>query len=216
MHIALLGDSTLDNAPYTKGGPAVIDHLQDRLSEPDRATLLAVDGAITSMVDTQVDRLPSSTTHIMLSVGGNDVLRYISLLDTPASSVQDGLDTMAESVEQFDKAYRAALASVLNTGLPTTVCAIYTGDFGDPAMQRVINAALSMYNNVIMQAALDHMCPVIDLRRVCTEQTDFTQQIEPSERGGEKIAAAIYRAYTNRDRCTIPVGHADRFPLVSD
>jgi len=216
MHIALLGDSTLDNAPYTKGGPAVVDHLQDRLSEPDRATLLAVDGAITSMVDTQVDQLPDSTTHILLSVGGNDVLKHIALLGNPTSSVKDGLHMMAESVERFDEAYRAALGSVLDAGLPTTVCAIYAGDFDDPSMQRVINVALSMYNNVILQAAMDHMCPVIDLRRVCTEQADFTQQIEPSERGGEKIAAAIYKAYARPESCTVPVGHADRFPLVSD
>jgi len=90
MHIALLGDSTLDNAPYTDGGPAVVDHLSSRLTGDDRATLLAVDGAIAEMVPAQVDQLPSSATHLLLSVGGNDALRAASLLSRSATSVGEG------------------------------------------------------------------------------------------------------------------------------
>lgn len=206
MHIALLGDSTLDNARYTDGGPSVVDHLNNRLAPEDRATLLALDGAIAEMVPTQVDELPSSVTHLLLSVGGNDALRDASLLSNPAKRVEEGLTTMAGAVSRFEKAYRAALAAVVGKGLPTTICTIYTGDFHDASAQRVINAALRMYNDVILQAALDHECPVIDLRRVCTEPADFTQQIEPTTQGGEKIAAAIYQAHRQSSGFAVPVG----------
>lgn len=206
MHLALLGDSTLDNARYTDGGPSVVDHLNNRLAPEDRATLLALDGAIAETVPTQVDELPSSVTHLLLSVGGNDALRDASLLSNPAKRVEEGLTTMAEAVSRFEKAYRAALAAVVGKGLPTTICTIYTGDFHDASAQRVINAALRMYNDVILQAALDHECPVIDLRRVCTESADFTQQIEPTTQGGEKIAYAIYQAHRQSSGFAVPVG----------
>jgi hypothetical protein len=35
---------------------------------------------------------------------------------------------------------------------------------------------------------------VIDLRLVCTEPADYANPIEPSSRGGEKIAQAIMRS----------------------
>jgi lysophospholipase L1-like esterase len=208
MHLTLLGDSTLDNASYTDGGPAVIDHLSSRLTGNDCATLLAVDGAIAEMVPTQMGELPSSATHLLLSVGGNDALRDVSLLSQPATSVEEGILAMADAVARFEKAYRAALAAVTGVGLPTTVCTIYTGDFHDAEAQRVINAALRMYNDVILQAALDQECPVIDLRRVCTEPGDYTQQIEPTVQGGRKIAKAIYQAHHQPQTSTVRVGPA--------
>lgn len=208
MHLALLGDSTLDNAPYTNGGPAVIDHLSSRLTGDDRATLLAVDGAISEMVPAQVEQRPSSATHLLLSVGGNDALRAASLLSRPADRVEEGIRAIADAVARFEQAYRSALAAVMGTGLPTTVCTIYTGDFHDAETQRVINAALRMYNDVILQAALDQECPVIDLRRVCTEPADYTQQIEPTVQGGRKIAKAIHQAHHQPETSTVRVGPA--------
>lgn len=38
MHLVLLGDSVFDNAPYTDGGPAVIDHLGTLLGPSRRAS----------------------------------------------------------------------------------------------------------------------------------------------------------------------------------
>jgi hypothetical protein len=42
--------------------------------------------------------------------------------------------------------------------------------------------------------AFDSRLPVIDLRLVCTEPADYANPIEPSSRGGEKIARAIIGA----------------------
>ena len=51
-----------------------------------RASLLAVDGATTDDVPSQVQRVPADASHVVLSVGGNDVLRNSGFLYAPAHS----------------------------------------------------------------------------------------------------------------------------------
>ena len=74
-HVALLGDSIFDNAAYTGGRPDVITQLRPLLSGWS-ATLLALDGARTEDVPRQLTQLPRDTTHLVLSVGGNDALAH--------------------------------------------------------------------------------------------------------------------------------------------
>ncbi len=87
MHLVLLGDSTLDNRPYTDGGPAVIDYVVSHLGEGSTASLLAVDGDMMQDVVRQLETLPSGATHLVLSVGGNDALAQIDVLARPATNV---------------------------------------------------------------------------------------------------------------------------------
>lgn len=202
MHIALLGDSTLDNKVYTGGAPSVTEHLNSLLPADSRVSLLAVDGAQIRDIPYQLDTCPADATHIVLSVGGNDAAMDIGVLDRPVSTVSEALAMLHEATEAFDEAYRSALQAVIDTGRPVTVCAIYNGDFGSPSPlllgggQSIITMALRLWNDCIVQAALDHACPVVDLRRVCTEPADFTRQIEPSAQGGRKIADALLQSLT--------------------
>ena len=50
------------------------------------------------------------------------------------------------------------------------------------------------FNDVILRVAFEHHLPVIDLRLICNEPADYANPIEPSGRGGRKIALAIARA----------------------
>jgi len=50
-----------------------------------------------------------------------------------------------------------------------------------------------MFNDVILRVAFEHHLPVIDLRLICSEPADYANAIEPSGRGGWKIAEAIAR-----------------------
>jgi hypothetical protein len=210
MHLALLGDSTLDNGAYTSGGPAVIDHLSRLLPEEDRATLLALDGATTHGIENQLDRMPEEATDAVLSIGGNDAVMEIPVLEEPVGHVSEALTELSRATDRFEEAYRNCLKEVLQAGLPTTVCTIYNGGFEASGQQRVIDAALTMWNDVILQAALDHECPVIDLRRVCTSRDDYTQQIEPSEQGGRKIAEALFRAAFEPETSSTRIGPTRR------
>src|SRR5687768_10210068 len=96
-HVVLLGDSIFDNASYVPGGPAVIDQLREGLPSDWRASMLAVDGAVTQGVASQLRRLPADATHLFVSVGGNDALRYGGMLDEihrPAGEVFTTLTEM--------------------------------------------------------------------------------------------------------------------------
>jgi hypothetical protein len=46
-------------------------------------------------------------------------------------------------------------------------------------------------NDCITSEALARGLPLLDLRLVCAEDADYANAIEPSARGGAKIAAAI-------------------------
>ena len=90
QHVILLGDSILDNAAYVAGKPDVVQQLRDRLAGSGwRATLKAVDGSITSDVEHQLRQLPADASHLVVSIGGNDVLGRSGLLDEGAGSVAE-------------------------------------------------------------------------------------------------------------------------------
>ena len=102
-HAVLLGDSIFDNAAYVRGGPAVIDQFRAVLPGGWRATLLAVDGDITEMVPVRLRELPADATHLVVSVGGNDALRHIHLLDLDRNILPD----VAAARAAFAADYRA-------------------------------------------------------------------------------------------------------------
>lgn len=195
-HLVLLGDSILDNAAYTAGGPAVIDHVGRRLPAGWRCSLGAVDGATTEDIYPQLASVPADATHILLSVGGNNALLCTGILDTPVTSSSEALVLLGALVSDFELEYRKVVRACLARELPMVVCTIYHGNFPDPDYQRRTVVALAVFNDVIIRVALDQRLKVIDLRSVCTVPADYANPIEPSASGGAKIAQAIVQAVT--------------------
>lgn len=193
-HIVLLGDSIFDNGSYTNGGPDVIRQVREVLPAGWKATLLAVDGATTAGIDSQLERLPRDATHLVLSVGGNDALGAQHILQTRAGTVGEAMALMAGVSARFESAYRKAVQACLRQRLPLTVCNIYNGNFPDPAYQRQVAAALVSFNDVILRTATEHMLTLLDLRQIFSEPQDYANPIEPSSQGGAKIARAIAHA----------------------
>jgi hypothetical protein len=191
-HIVLLGDSIFDNADYVGGAPDVVRQLRDRLPEDWRATLLGVDGAVTDSVRRQLAGIPPDTTLLVLSVGGNDALGEAHLLQRQASTIGEGVMILAEAQAGFAERYGAMLEAVAAADVPTAICTIYDANFPPPEGQ-VITAGLALFNDVITRAAFSRGLPLIDLRLICSEPEDYANPIEPSEQGGNKIAAAIAR-----------------------
>jgi lysophospholipase L1-like esterase len=151
-----------------------------------------VDGAVTRDVERQLARLPADATLLVISVGGNDALGESYLLRQPARTIGEGMMVLANAQRQFADRYQAMLEAVLGARLPVVLCTIYDGNFPG-AEGQVIAAALSLFNDVITRAAFSRDLPLIDLRLICSEETDYANSIEPSEQGGAKIAAAIAR-----------------------
>ncbi len=190
-HVVLLGDSIFDNAAYVAGAPDVVRQVRRELPEGSRATLLAVDGGTTGDVRGQLRLLPQDATHLIVSVGGNDALRKSDFLGASARWTAEALAGLAELGDGFERDYLAMLDEVLARGLPTAVCTIYYPRFPEAPLQRIAVAALSVFNDCIIRAAFANGIPLIDLRLICTEASDYANPIEPSARGGEKISRAI-------------------------
>ena len=191
-HVVLLGDSIFDNAAYvTVGAPDVVRQVRQRLPHGSKATLAAVDGSKTRDVRVQLRRLPADATHLIVSAGGNDALSSSDFLTTPARSTAEALLGLADIAEEFERGYLAMLAEVLARELPTAICTVYYPRFPEAVLQRMAVTALAVFNDCIIRAAFAHGLPLIDLRLICTEEGDYANPIEPSERGGEKIARSI-------------------------
>lgn len=192
-HVVLLGDSIFDNAAYVGGGPDVIRQLREAVPQGWKATLRAVDGAVTGSVGRQLQGLPADASHLVVSVGGNDALGHVGVLDDASRSIADALNRLAAIGDGFERNYAAMLDGVLARALPTAVCTIYDPRYPDARMQRLAVTALTIFNDAILRHAFSRGLPVIDLRLVCDEDADYANPIEPSSHGGEKIARAIAR-----------------------
>ena len=198
-HIILLGDSIFDNAAYVNGSPAVIGHLHCLVPRDWQATLLAVDGSLSTDVIEQITRIPASATHLIVSAGGNDGLSRADVLQKPAESVGAALSQLAMIRSEFQQNYRRMLTSLVAVGNPLALCTVYDPNFADPMMQRVTTTALNIFNDCILREAIAHQLPVLDLRSICTGPADFANEIEPGVDGGRKIAAGIVRLFQTHD-----------------
>ena len=190
-HIVLLGDSIFDNAAYVAGGPDVVNQLRQILPSGWRATLNARDGAVIADLPQQLATRPGDTTHLVVSVGGNDALGESSLLDRKVSSMAEALELITAVRARFRSAYAGMLDQVLQRRLPLAVCTIYEARFPEPATRRLAATALTTLNDAITREAFARNVDCIDLRVLCDDDRDFANPIEPSVHGGTKIANAI-------------------------
>lgn len=197
-HLVLLGDSIFDNASYVPDGLPVIEHLRQTMPSGWQATLLARDGDITSGVAGQTKAIPSSATHLVISVGGNDALQSTGVFSEPIRAVGEALFHLADVVNGFRKSYSQMLQHVLGLNLPVAVCTIYNSVPGLGDMEKT---ALALFNETILQEAFKARMPVIDLRLICNEDGDYSMisPIEPSHAGGKKIANAMIALLEGHD-----------------
>ena len=190
-HIVLLGDSIFDNAAYVAGEPAVIDQVRSLLPSNWNASLLAVDGNVTADVHEQIKWIPGDATYLVMSVGGNDALGALTQLHSPTPlSMMQALRVLADIQLLFAKHYVDVLEKVSASGIPIVCCTIYDRV---PGLTIELRTALSIFNDVILRECARFRIPVLDLRSVCTEASDYSvvSPIEPSSAGGQKIATRI-------------------------
>jgi hypothetical protein len=196
--IVLVGDSIFDNAIYVPGESCVTEQLRARVREGVDVSMLAVDGDFASDVHQQIKKMPAQATHIFVSAGGNDALRYsYSFAREYSSSVQ--LFTEWSVIQkEFRDNYRSMLEAVIALERHIAVCTIYDAV---PGVDEIIITALSLFNDVITAEAIYAGVPVVDLRWVCTEASDYSRQspIEPSSQGGAKISEVLNRLFEEHD-----------------
>lgn len=199
IHIVLLGDSIFDNAAYVRGGLDVVAHLRQQIPSGWRASLKAVDGSVVGDVREQASDMPADATHLFVSAGGNDALLNADVLRMRVSSSAEVFDRLADLAGTFERQYRGMLQAILGLNRPTAVCTIYYPRMPEAFAQKMAVAALATFNDVIIRQAFLAGVPLIDLRLVCNEDSDYANEIEPSEAGGRKIASVIARVAREHD-----------------
>lgn len=201
MHAVLLGDSIFDNGVYVKPGePDVAQQLRALLPKTDSVTLLAVDGSIIQSISAQVSRIPVDATHLIISVGGNNLLNtFYTLKTAPATSVAEVIARMTLLCADFQRQYHDMLTLITQIGLPTILCTVYNPRFLLAVEQQFAITGLRPFNDCILEEAIQFGLPIIELRQVCNEDTDYANPIEPSARGGDKIARTIKLVLESHD-----------------
>ncbi|HEX8063631.1 MAG TPA: GDSL-type esterase/lipase family protein [Allosphingosinicella sp.] len=191
-HVVLLGDSIFDNGAYVRGGPDVVRQLRSKLPTQWESTLLAVDGALTREVRGQMGRLPEGATHLVVSAGGNDALGASFLLGQTVATVAEALSLLETAQSRFATEYARMAELVTGAGLPAAFCTIYDTPPSAPD-HRIVRTGLALFNDVITRTAFANGAALIDLRLICGKDEDYANPIEPSVRGGDKIASAVAR-----------------------
>ena len=193
-HLVLLGDSIFDNALYVPNGLSVLKHVRNLVAESCDVTMSALDGATVSSVFRQIERIPTTATHLALSVGGNDALRLAAtvFMET-TSNVGSSFQRVSEEMATFRSEYKRLVSELLDLQLPLATCTIYDCV---PVLQSSEKGGLGLFNDTITRTAFELGSTLIDLRTICNEKSDYSEvsPIEPSDKGGLKIATAIVTA----------------------
>ncbi|KCV81596.1 hypothetical protein ATO10_11807 [Actibacterium atlanticum] len=194
-HICLMGDSIFDNDGYILGEPGVIEQMRRSIPKSWSAFKVAVDGDCMEHIPTQLEKVPTHTTDIVVSIGGNDLMKLRYLLPQLAQG-SNLKELIATPLADFEIAYGWMLDAVSELGLRVSVCTIYTAiPFAEQEMRDHAPSAISAFNAIIQGLAEARDIPVIRLDMACAEQGDFSAMspIEPSSQGGQKIVDAILR-----------------------
>ena len=215
-HIILAGDSIFDNGKYVKSGePDVPTQLQVFLEKGDKLSMLAVDGDVINDIEGQLKKIPSDTTHLVISVGGNDTLGILGEFSRKTENIGDSFLKVYDLKKSFESDYIKMITNALSFNLPTTLCTIYHPCFNHSETERVIDymsiginndtlqkmaiTALPIFNDVIFQEAVNFNLPVIDLRLIFNDESDYANPIEPSAIGGLKMSKVIKNVVYEHD-----------------
>lgn len=219
MHITLLGDSIIANHGYcdhSNGGRATYEHLRDLLGSQHTVTTLAADrSTLHDVISRQISRIPASTTHIILSAGGNDMrLAWNEICGGKdekqrlfrqlggGGAVDDEDNPPRRSFWTILKELAKGLSRDMRTLLyrlhkdrpnaSVIVCLPYLPDHHPIVRNLILRPLRWWFCRYLRGAAKEFNANVLDLVDVIEDPvTELTQQIEPSNRGGWVIASAM-------------------------
>ncbi|MCL4867270.1 MAG: hypothetical protein KJZ47_15360 [Gemmatimonadales bacterium] len=203
--LALLGDSILDNGPYTRPEPDTTAHLQ-RLLPGWTMQRVAEDGGIMSEVAGQLRQLAVRPSLAVLSIGGNDAVQHLGVLEGRTTHSANMLEELLAITTEFGAQYEAVARAVAAHAERVVLCTIYEVQLEPARYAELVKVPLGLLNDQVLRVGSRLGLEVLELRSVCTEPADFVQQIEPSARGAEKIAraiAAVARGGTGLATCRV-------------
>jgi hypothetical protein len=187
--IVLLGDSILKNNSYVPDGKAVDNIIEERILKNDKnIELYSLAENNSKIVDvySQINKIPldinNKSTIIFLSSGGNDILSFY--VDQNGDTTDTGfLNTMLAAYKKLVKSIQTHM----------DLCQIVLLDVYYPTCNQFAQykPILEQWNSLIATYARENSLGLLQISQIVTSNDDFTLSIEPSEKGGEKIAQSI-------------------------
>lgn len=181
--IVLLGDSILKNNSYVSHGKGVDNILEER-----NAKVFSLAENNSKIVDVygQISKIPLdinyASTTIFLSSGGNDILSFY--VDQHGDTTDTGfLNTMLAAYKKLVKSIQTRM----------NACKIVLVDIYYPTSNQFAQykPILEKWNELISSYARENSLGLLEISKTVTGSEDFTLGIEPSEKGGTKIAEQI-------------------------
>jgi hypothetical protein len=187
--IVLLGDSILKNNSYVKNGQSIEDILRE--NKGDNLYCLALNNSTIVDVYSQIDSIPielnNENTTIFLSSGGNDILaQYVDKHDSDVSDTHV-LNVIFIAYKKMVKSLRAKMNKA-----KIVLIDIYYPTSNQFSQYKPI---VQDWNKMLEKYARENSYGLIQISKSVTASDDFTLSIEPSEKGGEKIARSILNYY---------------------
>ncbi len=181
--IVLLGDSILKNNSYVSDGKGVDNMIEER--NPSIFSLAVNNSKIVDVYG-QINKIPldinSSSTFIFLSSGGNDILSFY--VDQHGDTTDTGfLNTMLAAYKKLVKSIQTRMDKC-----QIVILDIYYPTSNQFAQYRPI---IEEWNTLIANYARENSLGLLEISQKVTSSDDFTLGIEPSEKGGAKIAQQI-------------------------
>ncbi len=196
--VVLFGDSIIDNKTYVSHGEfSVLEHLEN-ISNYEYIQV-AYDGHTT--FDVQNKQLHLSTivkpSHIVLSVGGNDLLQNLPYLSKgPVSNVNEAVSGIQQHIfEPLEQRFETIIEELSSQRANLLICTVYEGDLGrTDEFKDVLDSSkimVSSFNDIVYKTAKKYNADVLELREIFISSDDYANPIEPSHIGGEKLAKSI-------------------------
>jgi hypothetical protein len=206
-HLALVGDGILANGAHTQGEPDTASALA-KLLPAWTVSLVAGEGSLIADVAAQLPKLAAPVDVAVLSIGANDAMRHVDLLQQPAETSGETLDALIHMADGFAGMYERVVKTVRGHAPRLVVCTMYEPPLVGKNTANRARVLLTVLNDGILRAAYRWGLDVLELRAICTAPEDFTQQISPSAAGAAKIAHAIAAAVggTEAKRTTVIAG----------
>lgn len=183
--IVLLGDSILKNNYYV-GDDKSVEYLLKKEDDVKIINLAVNDSKICDIYS-QVNKIPinvnNSKTSIFISVGGNDILdRYV---ERNNSNLKD-----FSFLNTFIGSYKNLIKTIKNK---MDKCRVIILDVYYPTSAPYLpyKEIIKEWNKKVYDYAKEKKLDILKISDIVTNRNDFTFDIEPSEKGGEKIVEAI-------------------------
>ena len=153
------------------------------------------------VINQQLKNIPDDTTHIALSIGGNDLLGLIHYLgQKQGDTFQHNLVFLSQLKHKFSEKFQKVIQEIDSLKIPFTVCSIYyAGSIVEVGSKRVeLGGELEFVAAITEVAQKAKYCrEMIDLRWLFDHSECYANPIEPSCIGGEKIAESLIEFIQN-------------------